>query len=405
MPLRLSLPREPRSPEPAVAVAVTAEQKLSLSLLKSARLLVRDGMDRLRHNWDRLPQVRGRLLREGAALETDLDQALRRERRTNEIAALVVRGGGWYLEVRLLRSADANGSNPSPRQAAALADIREEFMTNDAGSPHGAPPDNRSLANAMLKLVDVVENLDRGQAELRAETATGFTAVRTELTELRGDVAKLEAGQVELRGDMAELKGRVGNLEAGQVRIEGRVGNLTGREYEQLFRDRLPSLIHSACRQAELPQPAAVDLLWTDRHADGIVGWLARCRDLGLPEPHATALQFCDFIHRVRWPNNRLPPLLLVGEISITVDDRVLEKVKHHRRDLEEAGHEVRTLVAGAGFTPQVADRGGPEAVAAARAQWLARPEDLGDAAWLDAAGIRDMLNDWHDALGTRAGS
>ena len=88
--------------------------------------------------------------------------------------------------------------------------------------------------------------------------------------------------------------------------------------------------------------------------------------------------------------------MLLVGEISTTVDERVLEKIEHHRRDLEAVGHEVRALLVGAGFTSRVAALGGSAAVTAAGALWLERPENLKDRAWQDTDEIAAMLEHWH---------
>ena len=361
---------------------------LSTSLLKGTRVLVQDGMDRLRRNWDCLPQVKARLWQEGtdleAALEANSDRA-----RPAVIAALTVQGCGWYIEVRLLRGDDIDGRDPSPRQAAALADIREEVMTDDAVPPRGDPPDNRQLANAMLKLVDMVENIDEGQVKLEAKVDAGFADIRADLAELRGDTAGLKAGQAELREDVAALKGRVGNL--------------IGEQYEQLFRDRMPDLIHKACRLVNLPHPQ-VELLWTDRIPGAIVGWEARCEALGIEDPD-TELPYCDFLYRLRWKADRNPDLLLAGETSITVVDRVLDKVERHQKDLENTGHQARTLLVGADFTPQVMERGGAAAVEAAGAQWLKRSEDLNAPVWLDSTEIADMLKTWYDGMGSSPGS
>ena len=56
-------------------------------------------------------------------------------------------------------------------------------------------------------------------------------------------------------------------------------------------------------------------------------------------------------------------------------------------------------LLAGADFTPAVADRGGPQAVAAAGVEWLARPVDLEDWAWQDPGEFGTLLIDWHARL------
>ena len=411
MSLRLSIPREPHPP-------ATAEQRLSLFLLKGTRLLVRNGMDRLRRNWDHLPQVKVPLLRQGTAL----DQALQ-STRPNALSELAVRGGKWYIKVRLLRSSGSNGGDATPSQAAALADIREEFVANAPGAPNGDPPDNRHLVNAMLKLVDVVENLDRGQTELRRDVAdlkAGQAKLEVGQAKLEVGQAKLEAGQARLDGRMDNLDGRMDNLEGRMDNLEGRMGNLegrmdnldgrmgnlegrignrAGREYEDQFRNYLPNQIHMACRQANLPHPQ-VELLWTDRHSSN---WETRRADLGI-EDSKTELPYCDFLYRLWWEDVRIPDLLLAGETSITVDDRVLAKAKRHRTDLEAVGHQARTLLVGADFTPRVAERGGSEAVAEEGVEWLERPADLEDRAWQDTTEIGDMLKAWHAEIDARAG-
>ncbi len=268
------LPSEPTSREPRPAERMLGES-LSLSLLKGTRVLVQDGLDRLRHNRDRMPRVKVCLLREGAGLNRELQAA-----RPDAVAGLTVRGCGWYIEARFLRSSGLHGSVPSPRQTEALAGVREEFVIGDDLPPGGTPPDNRRLANAMLKLVDVVENIDREQVKLGGRMEAGFAGIKTELTDLRGDVA--------------ELSGRVGNLEAGQTELRGgvaelsgRVGNLTGERYEQLFRDRMPDLIHKACRLVNLPHPTvgvAVDGSRSRQHY-WLGGQVQDTRDPRIPIP------------------------------------------------------------------------------------------------------------------------
>ena len=376
------IPKEAFRPRPAERIPVDS---LSSSLLKGTRGLVRDGMDHLRRNWYRLPRLKMRLLREGEALDRKLQAA------SSATTELTARGCGWYIEVRLLRGTGANGNDPRPEQAEALVNIKEELTTLASDPDSGQQPrsdepavSNRQLATAVLKLVDVVGGIETRMEAGFAELKEAMDKHGTELDGIRGTLDKHGTELGEIRGTLHMHGTRLDSL-------DGRVGNMVGERYEQQFRNRLPDQIHIACRQANIPHPATVDLLWSDRHGGRFT---ALCLELQLDAPQ-TELLYCDFLYRLQW-NDGPPPLLLVGEISTTVDERVLEKIEHHRRDLEAVGHEVRALLVGAGFTSRVAALGGSAAVTAAGALWLERPEDLKDRAWQDTDEIAAMLEHWH---------
>ena len=232
--------------------------------------------------------------------------------------------------------------------------------------PDGKPPDDRRVADAMLKLLDVTEQLVHGQADLRA------------------DVGELKAGQEALRADVGELK-------AGQKRLEGSVGDLRGEKYETKFREDLPVQIRQVCRVADLPQPETIVLRWDDSRRGDERTWHTLADELGI-DPYSR-LRDCDFLYVVKW--QALPRLWLAGEVSITIDDDLLLKVAGHRRDLKAADNEARTLAVGAGFPEAFISRNGPDAVAATGAQWVERPKNRNSLAWRDTSFMEALLAEW----------
>lgn len=234
-----------------------------------------------------------------------------------------------------------------PAQIAILEEAEDMF----ADTPDGKPPDDRRVSEAMLKLVDVAEQLVHGQAELRS------------------DVTDLKAGQAELRADVKELQKGQAALRATVDRLDGNVGDLRGVRYEKQFRDRLPILIQQACRENRFPQPEDIVLEWDDNRRGNHRAWAKLVDELKI-DPNSR-LHDCDFLFRIEWPpRTRLPDLWLAGAISTTIDKDLLTKIAGHRHDLE-AANEVRTLAVGAGFTKGVRAQGGPAAVAAAGAHWV----------------------------------
>ena len=430
MPPPESTPREPRPTER------TPDE--FLALLKDARVLLQDGMARLGRNWDRLPQVKGRLWREGQDLQSILDRTDPRGVQDEDVLfGFVGRCGNWYMTVYLLRGARANGQDStSSSLEAVVARVKEKLMP----SPNGNPPNNRQIADAVNELADAVEagfvridsrfdKLEAGQDELRGDVKM-LKAGQDELQgdvkmlkagqdELQGDVKMLKAGQDELQGDVKmlkagqdELQGDVKILKAGQAKLEtrmgsleasvdrlgvsvgsleGRVGNIAGEAYEKRFRETLPGRINKACSELGIPYPT-VDRLWDDR--ESVAKWPAVCAVLNLNDS-TTRLDLCDFLFRLEWDTLGVPPLLLVGEIALTADERRLAKAAGHRRDLEAAGHQVQSWLIGSAIAPPLAEKGGEAVVEDSGVEWFRRPREFADDAWYGVADIKAVLANW----------
>ena len=410
----------PREPPPAIKEAAASPEGEAEHLrdaLVAAGTLIRKGTDFLHQTWDRLPRIRVELLRQGLDLEADLARLVGTHvDRGRQLATFLLRCGRWGVEVQLLRS-QAFDTEPAAFDTEKFLATLQNRMAN---KPDGTPPDTREVADAVLLLArtmadgfrtlggDVTE-LKTDVAELKtdvAELKTDVAELKTDVAELKTDVAELKTDVAELKTDQAELKTDVAELREGQIRIEGRVGHLTGEHYERKFRERLPDLVYMGCHRAGLPQPAGIELRWTDRpdvrQQYGLAEWEDVWRDLNLPDPVYTyggRLKDCDFIYAATWNETWLPDLLLVGETSITIDEHVLKKAAGHRRDLEDTGHQVRVLLAGAGFTRRVEEQGGPSAVANTGVAWLARSENLNHSDWQDPASMVDLLREWHGRL------
>lgn len=353
-------PPEPYRPrvEPRIAAGPHAGERapvgerLSATLLTGTRKLVHDGLDRLQRQWDSLPRIKVRLLREGRDLDRELQAP-----DPKIIGRLTARGCDWYIEVCLLRSSRANGRNPNARQTAKLADIREELVGTGHTPPPGGrppgelppnaePPDNRQLANVVLKLTNVMEEM------------------------------------VESQNTVIERLGR----------IDGRMGDAAGRAYEDQFRAYFIDQAHMAISQLSLPRPGETSLRWSDRHRGG---WAKVAAELGFEPWENPRARYCDFIYRLRWPDTRLPDLYIVGESGIQVHAELLDKATELHAQIEAKGRAVRTLLVGSGFSDRMQDLGGAEAVAARGLVWVERPEDLESDGWQDVSEIGQVLKAW----------
>ena len=167
--------------------------------------------------------------------------------------------------------------------------------------------------------------------------------------------------------------------------------DLRGEKYKTKFREDLPVQIRQVCRVADLPQPETIVLRWDDSRRGDEHTWHTLADELGI-DPYSR-LRDCDFLYVVKW--QALPRLWLAGEVSITIDDDLLLKVAGHRRDLEAADNEARTLAVGAGFTEAFTSRNGPDAVAETGAQWVERPENRNSLAWRDTSFMEALLAEW----------
>ena len=184
--------------------------------------------------------------------------------------------------------------------------------------------------------------------------------------------------------------------------MEGQMGwyeNWRNSEYADEFRYRLPFLVHQACREHRLPVPEGIVLRWDNyRQITDYSAWLAVVDDLGIDQ--FSELHFCQSLHEVEWDaREKLPRLWLAGEAAITIGNRALEKVAIQRRELEAANNAARALVVGTRFDEAVITRGGPDAVAAAGAYWMERPDNKEDLAWRDTSVVTALLSDWFDAV------
>lgn len=384
MKFRLSVPSEPRPQPPRAAVseaaigekpAGEAERLGPEELLRRVKPLLANGLDHLKRNVHRLPRVEVNLLRlEGETLAQKAEQSMD----PTEMASISVRIGRWYVDVRLLRTVLPAVDDPTPEQietldqAGKMLDMAQNEAPN-AEQPNGRRPIDANVVDAVKMVVDVAKQLVHGQADLRKDMNARFD-------------------RVEKRID----------------RVEGHTGQIVGDRYEDRVRDQMDDMINKACGERALIRPQSIALVWTDRPGvpDGAV-WSEIRRELGLAS-NFTPLRDCDFIYRLDWPEDdsqevRIPPLLLVGEITIQVDHGILKKVVGHQQELAARPQPyldkfpARTVICGDRFTDALAAEGGPAAVARAGSGFVDLPADreAAGARRLNVDGLADLLQEW----------
>ena len=85
----------------------------------------------------------------------------------------------------------------------------------------------KQAAGAAEILADLLARKSDKDAVIEAIETLGisvdrrFFAVAQQLTEIRGDIAELRAGQTEMRGDITEMRGDIAGLKTGQERLFG----------------------------------------------------------------------------------------------------------------------------------------------------------------------------------------
>ena len=178
--------KPPREPTIRIKDATTHPEtdfvRLRPVLVKAGDLL-KSGAAVLSDAWERLPQVKVDLWHRGQDLEADLKRLLSTHYGTdNELGSFLLRCGRWTVEVRLLRMETDADTNPELLDWDPFLMDLKNVLDNQ---PEDRPPDNRVVADAILRLAE--------------QTGAGF---RT-----------LSEGQVRLAGRMDRMDGRLDGVD------------------------------------------------------------------------------------------------------------------------------------------------------------------------------------------------
>ena len=192
----------------------------------------------------------------------------------------------------------------------------------------------------ITKLQEGQARLEDGQTEMRAditklqEGQAGMRADITKLeagqTEMRADITKLEAGQAKLEAGQARLEAGQARLEAGQARMGGDLSRLTGHDYETRAARRAPSMTADQLNLTSIEtlfttgNPQYLDALALNAQLQGVI-----------TRNENTELTNTDLILRGEGPGT--PDFQMLGEISITIQERDLIRAVNRAAILEKA--------------------------------------------------------------------
>ena len=240
--------KPPREPTIRIKDATTHPEtdfvRLRPVLVKAGDLL-KSGAAVLSDAWERLPQVKVDLWHRGQDLEADLKRLLSTHYGTdNELGSFLLRCGRWTVEVRLLRMETDADTNPELLDWDPFLMDLKNVLDNQ---PEDRPPDNRVVADAILRLAEQTgagfRTLSEGQVRLagRMDRMEGrLDGVDGRLDGVDESLKTLTEGQKTLTEGQATLTERVDTLTdivgepqegqkpltEGQARIEGRLDGI-----------------------------------------------------------------------------------------------------------------------------------------------------------------------------------
>ena len=272
--------------------------------------LLQHGLDRVLRHWNRLPQMKTRLWKDGIRLQQALAVA---PAHAESLRALAWQGCDWYLQVQTtLESDDGRVGDTSTDP---FHHLRETLMPQGSKSP---PPDNRQLAESLLTLVDTAE------ADF-APTSHSLDGV-------------------DQHSD---------GLDRELNRIWGESYNRYSEHFENLARQTLLSWLqgYSWTRGLEAPH---IGHLWSHHFmlADTFAEqWEELTRDLGIAQRNLE-LQRCGLLLRAIWPDTS--SLLITGEVGTHMSGRCQRLVAVLYQALTNAGHAVLPVLFGLDYRTSV---------------------------------------------------
>ena len=188
--------------------------------------------------------------------------------------------------------------------------------------------DIAELKSDMVEVKADVAELKSDMVEVKADVAE----LKSDMVEVKADVVELKSGQERIEARQAGTEADLAELKAGQNRMQGQLNNLIGTDYERKVAKRAPRAARRYLGLGNVDVVYGIDI-------SGSIDILAlldkATESRAVTDEQADEVECADLILKGERTGNE--EVFAIAEVSITIDDSDIDRARDRANILNDA--------------------------------------------------------------------